>query len=155
MPLTPAALRARTVEHTFTFAGEPVTVRYRPGAITARSIEALQALRAEAESDAAQADTNLRDHQYHTLAAWICEILAGWDFMEDDGVTMQPITPANLARLLRDFGDFIGTVLAEIFRDRAEGNASGTISLEPSGATSSRTGNSTNSPTRSSRKQSA
>jgi hypothetical protein len=142
MPITSVALKQLRKVCTFEYAGESVTVEYYPAAVGAdmlatanKLIEQINA--AQAANDEAAANTALLD-----TGTWLCGIIAKWDYMEDDGVTMQPITPENMAAQMMQFTDFMASIMVAIMNHRTQGNANGTSSSVPSAATSSPTDNS-------------
>lgn len=154
MPITPSVLARRTAACSMEYAGETLHIAYYPAAITQESAQELQTW---VEHVTALPDDTSEEQQHAELVpfgAWICKILARWDFLQDDGETMQPITPDNLAAWLIASPDFIASVIVAILQDRARGNASGTTPPEPSGATSSPVASSTASPVVSSQNRS-
>jgi len=72
--------------------GEPITITYLPGRITQEASVKLQAF-----ADNVNA-LNLQE-QFNGINAFIVDFLQSWDFMEDDGVTMVPITLERLPKL--------------------------------------------------------
>lgn len=152
MPITPAKLATRQKPITFEYLGEPVNVSYFPAAFTRDIMQEMQDWLARINGDGVTEEEGqaiLRD-----FGAWCCDLIASWDYCEDDGVTPQALTPENLAAQIVQFPDFIIAVLMAIMTDRNQGNATGTTPLPRSDATSSQTGNSTSSPTALSRKPS-
>ncbi|MDE1904955.1 MAG: hypothetical protein KGH75_00710 [Rhodospirillales bacterium] len=127
MPITPRALAKLRKSCSFEYLGETVNVEYYPAAL---SDVAAQGKKITAEVNAAQAaddEAAVRQAMLDT-GAWLCGILASWDYLEDDGVTMQPITPENMATQLETFSDFIWAVFTAITTSHTAGNASGTPS---------------------------
>lgn len=134
MPITPAALKARVKAITFDYQGDEVNLEYHPAALSPDTADQLKAWLTKA--NAAETDETTQAVLLD-FGAWVCTILSKWDYMEDDKVTMQPITPENIAAQVQTFPDFILAVLVAIVNDRNLGNANGTPTSGSSGDTSS------------------
>ena len=139
MPITPRTLATLRKACRFTYLGETVNVEYYPAALggdmVAKANQLITAINvAQAANDKAAADKALLD-----TGTWLCGILAKWDYLEDDGETMQPITPENLAQQMVTFTDFMVAMMTAIGQNHNQGNANGTPSSARSGATSSPT----------------
>lgn len=145
--LTPTALRTRTVEAAFTYAGQRVGIAYRPAAIAGDMLARLQALikRIEGLRVTVGEDAEAAEHEAQAaLLDWgeaVCAILARWDYGEDepgpDGQpVMVPLTPERVAKETERFGDFVLTAIMCAVQDFQAGKQSGAVSSEPPVATS-------------------
>src|SRR5258706_1405581 len=136
IPMTPSRLKLRKKALAFDYDGDPINIEYYPAGIGPEVVGELKAWMARAQA----ADGEEESQQVlHDFGAWICTLLASWDFCLDDGVTPQPITPENLAVQLVAFPDFILQVLVAIVNDRTGGKVTGTPSSPPSDGISSPT----------------
>jgi hypothetical protein len=124
MPITPAAIKARIVALNFEYAGETVNLTYRPAAINEKAVARLQKLQDQTQANAGDESTGTKI--WHELAVYYCELIASWDFLQDDGVTPQPLTVKHVTGLLQEYIDFMGDLLTAIMRHRSAGNANGT-----------------------------
>ena len=126
MPLTPQAIKDRRASCTFTYAGESVTIGYRPGRITNNfSEEAFEAKQAEITRITTEEG---EEAARHALAAWVLEYLASWDLVEsvnDDG-TPGPALALDVATLASLDPDFLSALLMAMFADIQAGKAIGT-----------------------------
>lgn len=136
MPITPSALRTVRKPCGFQYGADTVNLEYYPVAVGADIAATLNSLMAKANAAETEAES---DASLHELGEWLSTVIAWWDYNEDDGETMQPLTPENLAQQVLQFTDFMRSVLIAIIEDRNRGNASGTPSSVNSGATSSPT----------------
>lgn len=155
MPITPSALAKRRKAVSFAYGDDTVHLDYYPAAINQESVAALNALQAEAKAAGEREDVDAVDAATLGVGEWLSHVLAWWDYVEDDGETMQPLTAANLAAQMTRFTDFLVAVVSAIMEDRTRGNASGTPSPANSDATSSRTVRSASTDRRESQKRSA
>ncbi len=147
MPITPAKLALRRKTLDFDYGGDACHIEYYPSAVGGDTGHEVQSWldKANAAKTEEEADAVLL-----AFGAWYCKLIAAWDYCEDDGVTPQPLTPANIAAQIVRFPDFISAVLVAVIEDRAQGNANGTTRPGPSAATSLPTANLTSSPVASS-----
>jgi hypothetical protein len=140
MPVTPSALAKMTRSCSFGYLGETVNLKYYPAALGGDFAVKAKALYAELNKAEESGDEAQQQEALLHFGQWMCTFLAWWDFLEDDGETMQPITPENLATQIETFSDFILAVIQCIGNSYNQGNANGTPSLKNSKTTSSMTG---------------
>lgn len=145
MPITSSILKSRRSALCFDYLGETVNIEYYPAALTAESIERIVALEKQVNDARDAADESAAYAALDEMAAWVSALLASWDYLEDDGVTMVALTPARLRQALLEFPDFVADVIRAVLRHRMQGNAGGTTPSGRSGATSSRMARSTTS----------
>lgn len=148
MPMTPTKLRMITKSVTWTYLDDTDNhLTYRPGLISQQDTQRLAPLGARmtaaAEPGGDEADGNAALLEF---ATWVCSWLVSWDFLEDDGETMQAITPEHLADLLLTYTDYIIAAFLAAVQDKNGGKASAPASSEQPGATSSPTATLTSSP---------
>lgn len=139
MPLTPSALLKLKKPLSFSYLGETINLEYYPAALGDDMRATAKRLTDEAAAADAAGDEAAQQKTMLDTGAWLCSMLASWDFMQEDGVTMQPITPENMATQLEAFPDFISAVVTAIMNERNRGNASGAPSSKNSADTSSTT----------------
>jgi hypothetical protein len=139
MPITPAALRLVRKACSFDYQGSSVHLEYYPAALGPATVRELNAWIEQAN---AATDDESTMRVLLAFGAWVCTLLASWDYLEDDGATMQPITPENIATQVQTFPDFIVQCVLAIVQDRQQGNASGTPSSASSPSISSPTASS-------------
>ena len=114
MPLKLTDLRKATRSVTFSYAGEDVTVVYKPGLVTAtRRLHMLYGSQAYMETDKPRA----RD----VLAGWgsyhadLAELLVSWDVLGEDGKACEPT-----AELLEQFEQkFINALVEALVDDQS------------------------------------
>ncbi len=107
MPVTLTQIAANTASVTFAVGTETVTVVYYPGKVTEKAIARMQGM-----SDMTGENVLAGFGAFNeTLAS----LIKKWDVLEEDGVTMFPITPERLAELPVGFRiQVIGAIMGDL-----------------------------------------
>lgn len=117
---------------------EAAHITYRPGAFHSGTMDEWNALSEQLNAATTDADAHAALEGFGGL---LCRIIAEWDLLEADGVTVMPLTAARLAEALVAspllFVPFMQTLVQAIAEDMTAGKASGTPRFENSDAISS------------------
>lgn len=143
MPITPQGLKNRTRAITFAFGDFPVNVTYRPAAIPTNGAALMRDWMTRANAAETEADANAIVLEF---AEFVCEVVTKWDYLEDDGETVQALTPENVAAAIQAWPDFILAILVNCITDKNTGKVAAPFLSASSGATSSQTAEQTAAP---------
>lgn len=149
MPISAGRIKAIKKCVEFDYLGNAVYVEYHPAALNGQALVTIQDI--YRRMDAAQNDPDITEAEADALllemGAWVADVFAGWDYLEDDpalGAVGEPVplTPERMVFELKRFPDFITACVSAVGQDYHQGNATGASSSAPFDATSSPTGNS-------------
>ena len=91
MPITFQQMVSESATINFTYNDYPIKIVYFPGKLTEEFVGAVIAMNAM--------DASTFNATFKTYNEQLCDVIESWDVLENDGVTMIPLTPERLAKL--------------------------------------------------------